>query len=94
VPPATITSASSKRHQTGRIADGVGARRAGGDDRVVGALEAVLDGDIAAGQVDQTTGNEERAETARPFLMHGHACLSAMPFSPPIPEPIRTPVRV
>ena len=48
VPPATITSASPSAISRAGIADGMRAGRAGGDDRVVRPLQAVLDRHIAA----------------------------------------------
>src|SRR4026209_1495659 len=75
-PPATITSASppATSHPTGParrrgrrgIADGVRAGRAGRDDCMVGALEAVPDRDVAGGEVDEPPRNEERTHPAPP----------------------------
>ena len=92
-PPATITSASSMRDQARGVADGVRARRAGGDDGVVGALEPVPDRDVARGQIDQPSRDEERADAARALSPSAAATVSAMPVRPPMPEPIMTPVR-
>ncbi len=50
------------------IADGVGAGGAGRDHRVVRPLEAVGDGDIAAGKIDQAARNEERRDAARALV--------------------------
>jgi hypothetical protein len=52
-PPATMTSASPSCDQPGGVADGVRAGGAGGDDRMVRALEAVADRDLARREVDQ-----------------------------------------
>lgn len=38
--------------EAGGVADGVGAGCAGGGDGVVGAAEAVAEGDVAGGHVD------------------------------------------
>src|SRR5690349_21056807 len=39
-----------------------------GRDRMVGPFQAVLDGHIARGEIDDPTRNEERRYPARPFL--------------------------
>ena len=44
------------------VAHRVGARGAGGDHRVIRALEAVADRDLTRGQIDQGRGDEERAD--------------------------------
>ena len=62
----------AKRDQARRIPDRMRAGRAGRDDRVIWAAQAVLYGDIAAGQIDQPAGNEKGRNAARPFLMQGH----------------------
>ena len=53
------------------ITDRVRTGGAGGDDRVVRSLEAVLDGNLAGDQVDQRRGNEEGTHSTRsPLLKH------------------------
>ena len=52
-------------NQPGRIADGVRAGGTGGDHGMVRPLEAVADRHVAGGEVDQATGNEERADPPR-----------------------------
>ncbi len=52
-----------------RIADRVRAGGASGDDRMVGALEAVADGDLARRQIDQRARDKERADLARPVAL-------------------------
>ncbi len=47
------------------VADGVGAGGAGGGGGLVGAARAVLDGDVAGGEVDDGAGDEERRDLAR-----------------------------
>ena len=59
-----------ERDDAGRIADGVRARRAGRDHRVVRALAAELDRDQARGEIDERARNEERADAARSLLVH------------------------
>ena len=57
-----------ERDQPRRVADRVRAGRAGRDDRVVRALEAVADRDMAGGEVDQADRDEERRDRgAGPF---------------------------
>ena len=58
----------AERHQPRGIADGMRAGRAGGDHGVVRTFEAMLDRDIAGGEIDQASGNEERADAARALL--------------------------
>ena len=66
--PADRALGAASHHDVGiaehdeprRIADGVRARRAGGDDSVVGPLEAMLDGDVAGREIDEPAWNEER----------------------------------
>ena len=48
------------------VADGMGSRRTGRDDRVVRSPETEPDGNMARGKVDQGRGDEERADPARP----------------------------
>jgi hypothetical protein len=43
--------------------------RAGRHHRVVRALEAEADGDVAGGEVDQPAGNKERADAARALFV-------------------------
>ena len=52
-----------------RVADRMGAGRAGGDDRVVGAHQAVFDRDLARDQVDQPAVDEMRADPARALFV-------------------------
>ena len=52
-----------------RVADRMGAGRAGGDDRMVGAHQAVFDRDLAGDEVDQPAVDEMRADPARPLLV-------------------------
>ena len=47
----------------------MGAGGACRDDRVVRALEAVPDGNVAGGQIDEASRNEERADAARALLL-------------------------
>jgi hypothetical protein len=51
------------------VADRVGAGGAGGDDRVIGAHQAVFDRDLAGNEVDQATVHEMRADAARPLFV-------------------------
>ena len=60
--------------------------------RVVRALEAVLDGDMARGEVDQRRGDEERRQPPRLALVHQDRRPRRSVSSPPMPEPIITPV--
>ena len=59
----------AERDQPRRVADRVGAGRAGGHHRVVRPLEAEADRDLAAHQVDQARRDEERADPARAALL-------------------------
>ena len=59
----------------------------------LGPLQAVPDRDVAGGQVDQAPGNEERADAARPLLLQQQRRSRRCRSSPPMPEPISTPVR-
>ena len=61
----------AERDEPRGIADGMGAGGAGGHHRVVRALEAMLDGDVAAGQVDEAAGDEEGRDAARAALDQG-----------------------
>ena len=54
------------------VADGMGAGRAGGDDRMVRTLEAVADADLPRDQVDQGAGHEEGGHAPGPLLFHHH----------------------
>ena len=92
-PPATITSASLQLDQARGVADRMGAGRAGRDHRVVRALEAVLDRDLAGGEVDQRRGDEERARCGAAPSPSAMIDVSSIVCSPPMPEPISTPVR-
>src|SRR5215203_4224366 len=51
------------------VADRVRAGRAGGHDGVVRALEPVLDRDVARGEVDEPTRDEERRDAPRALLV-------------------------
>ncbi len=55
--------------QPGRVADGVGAGRAGGDHRMVRPLESIADRNLAARQVYEGRGDEERAHPAGPLFV-------------------------
>ena len=55
--------------QPGGVADGMGPRRAGGDHRGIGPLEAEFDRDIARGQIDQRGRDEEGRDPPRAPLM-------------------------
>ena len=83
----------AQRDQARRIADGVRAGRAGRDDGVVGALELVLDRDVAGGEIDQAARNEERADAARALFLQQQRRSRRCRGRPPMPEPISTPVR-
>ena len=48
---------------------------------------------IARGQIDDPAGNEERRHPARAAVAQ-HSAVSAMPSTPPMPEPIRTPLTI
>ena len=50
------------------IADGMRAGRASGDDRMVRALQPVLDGYVAGGKIDEPARNEEGAHPSRPLV--------------------------
>src|SRR6185312_1223778 len=63
-------------YQTGGIADGVRAGGAGGDDRVVRAFEAKIDGSVTGNEVDQATGDEERRDTPRPLFLQDDGCFA------------------
>ena len=65
----------------GRLAQGVRAGGAGGDDRKVVPHGARLDGDHARGAVDETVGDEGRRNGARPLLLPGHLVLDEEPLS-------------
>ena len=58
--------------QAAGVADRVRAGRAGGDHRMIGALEAEFDGDIAARDIDQPARNEERRHPARAAFLQRH----------------------
>ena len=58
--------------QPGRVADGVGPGGAGRDHGVVRALEAVSDGDLPGGEIDDAAGNEEGGDPARALVVQGH----------------------
>src|SRR5271165_1598103 len=75
-----------------RIADRMRPARAGRNHCMVWAGEAVTDRDMAGGKVDQIGRDEKRRQAAWPALVQGNAP-SVIPGSPPIPEPIMTPVR-
>ena len=47
------------------VADGVGGGGAGGGGGLVGAARAVVDGDVAGGEVDDGAGDEEGRDLAR-----------------------------
>src|SRR5215207_2765940 len=55
------------------VADRVSSRRAGGDDCMVGAHEAVFDGYLAGDQVDQAPVHEVRADPAWTLLVKDEA---------------------
>ena len=59
--------------QPRRVADGMRAGRAGGNDSVVRALELVADRHLAGDQVDDVAGNEERADAARAAFLQDDA---------------------
>jgi hypothetical protein len=91
-PPATITSASSSmisRAASPMACAPGGTRR---HHRVVRPLEAIADRHLPRDQVDQRARNEERRHPPRP-LSFSVMEVSAMDESPPIPDPIRQPVR-
>ena len=69
-PPATITSASPST--ISRAASPIACTPVAQavTTRVVWALEAVFDGDMAGGQVDQRGGDEERRQPPRLALVH------------------------
>ena len=62
-PPASITSASPVLDHPGGIADRVRAGRARRDHRMVRAHQAILDRDLARGEIDQPAVDEVQAET-------------------------------
>ncbi len=51
------------------VADGMRARRAGSDNRVIGTLEAVLDGNVSGREIYQSAGNKKRTDASRPFFL-------------------------
>src|SRR5262249_52744709 len=51
------------------IANGMRARRAGGHNRMVGALKAMPDRNVTRGQVDEPSGDEEGTDAARAFFL-------------------------
>ena len=51
------------------VADRVGTGRAGGDDGVVGAHQAIFDRDLARDEIDQPAVDEMRADPARPVFV-------------------------
>ena len=59
----------AERDQPAGVADRMRAGRAGGHDRMVRALEAEPDRDLAAHQVDQAGRDEERADPPRTALL-------------------------
>ena len=83
----------AQRDQPAGIADRMRAGRARRHDGVIGPLELMLDRDVARRQIDQAARNEERADPAGALSPSAGSTVSAMPARPPMPEPIRTPVR-
>ena len=65
----------------GRLAQGVRAGGAGGDNRKVVPHGTRLDCDHARGAVDETVGDEGRRNGARPLLFPGHLVLDEEPLS-------------
>ena len=57
------------RDHPGGVADRMGAGRAGGDDSMIGAFEAIFDRDMPRCEIDQAAGNEERRYLARAPLL-------------------------
>ena len=58
-----------ERDDARRIADRVRAGRTGRDDGMIGSLETMHDRDMAAREIDQAAGNEERRDAARALLV-------------------------
>ena len=60
-----------QRDHAGGIANGMGAGGAGGDNRVVGAHQAIFDRNLARDEIDQPTMHEMRRHAARAlFVQH------------------------
>ncbi len=53
----------------------MGACRTGGDDGMIRAFAAMPDADDAARQVDETAGDEKRADAAGALVAQGQGCL-------------------
>jgi hypothetical protein len=62
----------AERDQPPSVADGVRASRTSRDDGVIGAFEPMSDRHLAAGEIDQPAGDEERRDTPRPLLVQRH----------------------
>ena len=76
-----------------RVADRMGAGRAGGDHRMVRAHQPVFDRHLAGDEVDQPAVDEVRADPARALFVRARAIRFSMPGRPPMPEPIEQPAR-
>ncbi len=59
----------AQRHEPRGVTDGMGAGCARRDDRMVRPLEAMPDGHISAGKVDEPARNEERRDAPRTFFL-------------------------
>ncbi len=82
-----------ERDQPAGVADRMRAGRAGRHDGMVGTPQLVADGNLTGCEIDQPAGNEERGNTPRALVAQGVPA-STIPSSPPMPEPIRTPVEI
>ena len=74
------------------VADGVGCAGAGGDDDLVRAVQAVLDGELALAALPMSLGMV-KAETLSGPLSKRRWCWTSMVSSPPMPDPRITPQR-
>ena len=59
----------AERDQAAGVADRVSARRAGGDDGMIGPFELMRDGDLAADEVDQSAWDEEGRDAPGTLLV-------------------------
>ena len=74
-PPAHHHVRVVERDEPRRVADGVRARGAGGDDRVVRAAEAVADADLPRDEVDERARHEEGGDPPGSALVQQHGRL-------------------
>ena len=74
-------SGIAERNEAGAVADRMRAGRTRRHHGMIGALEAVLDRDIARREIDQPSRNEERRHAARTFFLEHERGLGD-PFDP------------